>query len=302
MESLVKQLRAEIEAAGNGKCLIWVDAAQRDPYDENDIIVQRRVRVPINHTRFALHRAPYLVPLDLAVPADADIFNDSVERAWDAWAIGSLRALRGQPICGWVVTKVPAETLANHWGWRCHIHGHHDKSKLLRFHDPGVREWLWPTLSETQQHALLGHGACAFGIGRKRSLLRHASGAGDRAPAPFRLDDEQWQQVADYATVHDAWLACATALSETFCLQDVLAALVHATRFGITQDSERALYARHALQLGTRFYSDPRMQPVWEGTRNGKYYGSAVEDVFKCSADELHLQRGSREEKTAWPT
>jgi hypothetical protein len=82
----------------------------------------------------------------------------------------------------------------------------------------------------------------------------------------------------------------------------VLDALVHATRAGVMQDSERELYAMHALQLGTRFYTDVRMKPVWNHTRTGGYYGSAVEDVFGCSADELHLQRGSHEEKTAWPT
>jgi hypothetical protein len=302
MENLIKQLRAEIQTAGGGKCLLWVDPAQWDPYEDDEIVGQRRVRVPIIHVRFALRRAPYLVPLDLAVPGDAELFNGSVERAWDAWAIGRLRASRGQPICGWVVTNASAQTVANHWGRHCHLHGHQYKSKLLRFHDPGVREWLWPTLNEAQRHALLGPAACLFALGRNQGLMRHASDSSDVTPAPFRLDDQQWRQVGDYATLHAAWVACASALAGPFCAQAVLDALVHATRAGVMQDSERELYAMHALQLGTRFYTDVRMKPVWNHTRTGGYYGSAVEDVFGCSADELHLQRGSHEEKTAWPT
>jgi hypothetical protein len=309
MNELLAQLHHEIKALAAGKCLLWVDPAQRDAYEDNDIVTQRRVRVPINHVRFAMHRAPYLVPLDLAMPADVKLFNDSVERAWQAWTIDSLRAMRGQAICGWVITDAHAEALAVHWGRHCHLHGHQYKTKLLRFHDPGIREWLWPTLSDKQRHALWGPATCVFAVGRDRNLLCHAGGTNDAVPDSFHLDDLQWQHLGDYATVHAAWLACAIAadtsllpsLSEPQLLA-TLPALDQATRHGVTQRTERQLYARHALQLGPRFYADVRMQAVWEQTRTGDYYGSVIEDIFACAADELHLHWKSTEERTAWAT
>ena len=310
MDELIAQLRGEIVARAAGKCLLWVDPAQHDPYEDNAIVAQRRVRVPISHVNFAMQRAPYLVPLDLAVPGDADLFYDSVERAWQAWTIDSLRALLGQPVCGWVVTQSQAEALAVHWGRHCHLHGHQYKSKLLRFQDPGVREWLWPALNAAQQHALLGPAACVLALGRTHSLLRHEGASADAALAAFGLDDQQWQQAGDYATVHAAWLDCAiVAGSACFdpvfnesMLLSVLAALDEATRHGVTQRSERKLHARHALQLGSRFHTDARMRPVWELTCAGRYYGSAIEEIFSCAADELHLHWTSTKEHTAWPT
>jgi hypothetical protein len=309
VDKLIEQLRAQIQTKSAGKCLLWVDPAQQDPYEDDKSVGQRRVRITINHTHFAQHRTPYLVPLDLMVPGDADLFYDSVERAWLGWDIRRLRARHGQSICGWVVTKTSAETLANHWGRRCHIHGHRYKCKLLRFQDPGVREWLWPTLSEVQRHALLGYAACVFAIGRDQGLLCHESASDDIPSDRFELDDQQWQQVGNYATIHAAWLACTVVDPHGFhssfspaVLLAVLIALDQATHYGVTQPSERALYGRHALQLGSRFHVHGRMQAVWEQTRTGHYYGSAVEQVFSCAADELCLHWNSIKEQTGWPT
>jgi len=309
MDKLIEQLRAQVKTKSAGKCLLWVDPAQHDPYEDDESVGQRRVRITINHAHFAPHRMPYLVPLDLMVPGDADLFCDSVERAWLGWDISRLRARHGQSICGWVITKTSAETLANHWGRRCHIHGHRYKCKLLRFQDPGVREWLWPTLSEVQRHALLGYAACVFAIGRDQGLLCHERASDDIPSDRFELDDQQWQQVGNYATIHAAWLACTLVdplgFDSSFSpavLLAVLIALDQATHYGVMQPSERALYARHALQLGSRFHVQGRMQAVWEQTRTGHYYGSAVEQVFSCAADELCLHWNSIKEQTGWPT
>lgn len=279
-------LRSAIEAEGAGKCLLWVNPAQRDPYEGDVMLTLRRVRVPINNGRFEKQRAPYLVTLDLTLPADADLFSDSVERATTAWTPDNLRASGGQPICGWVITKASAEMVANHWGWHCHLHPHKGRTQLLRFHDPGVREWLWATLTEAQRLTLLGPAKVLFGIGRGRLLTRHACTSNDAASVDFILDDEQWRQVGDYATAHAALIHRPYV---QFSEQAILTSLAHATRFGVTQNSERELFALHALRLGQHFYNDLRMQPVWDRTRMGVYYGSAIEEAFACAPDELHL-------------
>lgn len=283
---VITDLQSAIDAEGAGKCLLWVNPAQRDPYEGNVMLKQRRVRVPINSVRFEPQRAPYLIALDLRLPADADLFRDSVKRAKEAWTADNLRASHGQPICGWVTTPDSAETVANHWGWHCYLHSHNGRTKLLRFHDPGVREWLWAILSEAQRKTLLGPAKVLFGIGRAQLLTRHASTLNGAASVVLTLNEDQWRQVSDYAIAHAALLNTEYV---PFAEQAVLASLSYAAQFGVTQDSERELYALHALQLGRRFHDDVRMKAVWDRTRTGAYYGSAIEEVFACPPDELHL-------------
>lgn len=297
MENVIDTLRDEISLAGAGQCLLWVNPAQRDPYADHALVAPRRVRVPIANELFARELAPYFVPLDLMTPGDADLFTDSAQRAWESWTMESLNASRGHAICGWVTTQCAPAQLASHWGNYCHLHGHAGKIKLLRFHDPGVREWLWPTLDAAQKQPLMRHAACLYGIGRDQDVMRHACAPGAAAASAFRLTDRQWQQVGDYAAVHAAWLACPIAQCTPFSEQAVLGALTHAAGYGVTQDTERALYALHALQLGHHFHKDTRMRSVWEQTRAGSYYGSAIEEKFACLPNELHLHWTASEEK-----
>jgi hypothetical protein len=240
-----------------------------------------------------LHRYFYL-----SKSADADVFQDSVESAWVAWTDESLLAFCGQPIAGWVATHAPTQALANHWAWRCHLHCRRGLSKLLRFHDPGVREWLWPALTEQQRHSLLGPADSLLAIGRGHTLLRHVRASiPDRADAipSFVLNEQQWAQVDEYATIHAAWVVWSAepdnrAERTAGSVQDVLKAMAHATRYGLRDVQDRELFALHVLQLGGGFHADEKMRPVWERTLAGDYYGSALEEVFGHPANRLHLQ------------
>jgi hypothetical protein len=295
-EGAAEDLHRYFHDVASGKCLLWVNPAQSDPFNTVPLVEEHRVRVPINHPRFDVRLGPYLVPLDLSKSADADLFRDSVERAWVAWTIESLSAFCGQPIAGWVATLAPVQALAQHWAWRCHLHTRQGLSKLLRFHDPGVREWLWSTLSEQQRHSLLGPAHSLLAIGRGRILLRQMRSS---VPAPadaipsLALNETQWEQVDSYSTVHAAWIAWSAEPEKrdkpaAAWEQGVLKALSHATRYGVTDAADRELYALHALQLGGAFHTEERMRPVWERTLAGDYYGSALEEIFARPADQLH--------------
>ena len=142
--------------ASDDTCLLWVNPAQGDPFEDDALARERRVPVPISHPRFDPRFAPYLLPLTLHRFADADIFKRSVQLAWQSWSLDSLNFANGQPIGGWVVTSRPPAELARHWADHCHLHLRGGLTKLLRFHDPSVREWLWPTLSPAQRRQLLG--------------------------------------------------------------------------------------------------------------------------------------------------
>jgi hypothetical protein len=292
----VENLQKYFQDTADAKCLLWVNPAQYDPFESVALVEERRVRVPINHPRFDVRLGPYLVPLDLSAGADVDLFRDSVEIAWHAWTIESLSAFRGQPIAGWVEMREPVQALAGHWAWRCHLHRWLRLTKLLRFHDPSVREWLWPTLTGLQRHALLGPAACLVAIGRGHTVLRHVRSTVPDATDAIQslvLDERQWAQVDDYATVHAAWVRWSAEPENqnngaTDWEQGVLRALSDATRYGVTDAHDRELFALHALQNGVGFHLAERMRPVWARTLAGEYYGRAFEEVFGRPAERLH--------------
>jgi hypothetical protein len=223
----------------------------------------------------------------------------------------------GQPICGWVSTSTTAKRVAGHWGRHCHLHLRQRETKLLRFHDPGVREWLWPCLRETQQRALLGPAAAVHAIGREQLLTYQscakdvgATSIGGDAPGEYRallLDQQQWDELEDYAVVHAAWLTWRTSRSGRLTVvqapgweRHILQALRHATRFGLRDSTDRELFALHALQLGAGFYQNTLLQEVWRKTEAGDFYGNAIEEITGRPADQLnafiHAPHGDRNE------
>ena len=155
-ETCYDELHNRFSNEAHGQCFVWINPAQSDPFNDDDFAISRRVQMPITHPRFDRNSGPYLIHLDLASSADEDIFRVSVEKAWDAWTIENLEAMQGQPICGWIAASVGPEDIAHHWARRCHLHKRGKLTRFLRFHDPGVREWLWPCLTKNQRSALIG--------------------------------------------------------------------------------------------------------------------------------------------------
>ena len=274
----------------DAKCLLWINPGKTDPFEADQFVQERRVQVAIHHPRFDVARGPYLVPLELSRSADADTLRTSVEIAWEAWTSSQLCDCQGQPIAGWVEASAQPKALALYWARHCHLHRHNGLSRLLRFHDPSVREWLWPTLTARQQRALLGPATSLFSIGRTQSLIHHAApdpGGSERFP-PLLLEDNQWTQIEDYAAVHAAWVEWGAKPKDQGWEQGIFTALSHASRYGVIDVQDRQLFALHALQLNGNFHTSPCMRPVWERTRAGDFYSSAVEEVFERPANQLH--------------
>ncbi|MYM91216.1 DUF4123 domain-containing protein [Rugamonas sp. FT82W] len=279
------------ESAGDS-CLLWVNPAQGDPFAGNALVEERKVRVPIAHPRFDLKFAPYLVPLELRRHADDDVFKSSVQMAWDAWSMENLQAANGQPIAGWVIADIAPSSLARHWASNCHLHVDKQLHKLLRFHDPGVREWLWRALSPAQQLQLLGPARTLIGFDRNRQLMYHecdAAQGGSGVMGKLALSPLLWEQIDDYATVHAAWLTVVPMLEGDRSVREreVFMALKQATQYGIRDPQDRAVFAGHALQIGYDFHRDDRLQAVWTLTRDGDFYGGALEEVTGQAVDRL---------------
>lgn len=291
--------RLFFDTAG-GACLLWVNPAQGDPFANERPFDARKVRVPIAHPRFDPAFAPYLIALQLDKFADAELFASSVQRAWHAWSFESLQAAQGQPICGWVRTTGTAAQLARHWGNHCHLHSHGQLHKLLRFHDPGVRQWLWPTLNPLQRRQLLGPAKSLVAFDRQQQLMFHEA-AETSDPAALSdsqqliLNQQQWRDVSDYAVLHAALLRVqevaqsdqSSGARSTVPEAALLHALAAATRYGIADAEDRILFATHAIEIGHDFHRHATMQAVWRLTGTGDYYGAALEEALGQTAGQL---------------
>lgn len=298
------QLYRHFGATAQHRCMLWVDPAQADPFEGHRVVEKSRVRVPIRHPRFEPSLAPYLVPLDLSCDDEIHLFSSSVELAWESWGIEHLNAMLGQPVCGWVSSSWDARVVARHWGTRCHLQMWNRQARLCRFQDPGVREWLWPTLSKTQQRTMLGPANEIVAIGRKRQLVHHAIAGSDERASSFTIQDipplqfsqATWGHLDDYATVHAAWLTWRHSVDEDVVLaqvagweQPIFHALTQARQLGIHDTVDCELFALHALRLGPSFYRDPKLGNVWTKTQAGEFYGNAVEEVTGLPADRLGI-------------
>jgi hypothetical protein len=291
--------RQFFERAGD-RCILWVNPAQGDPFSGEQFVDKRKVRVPIQHANFDVKLAPYLVPLDIGKSRDADVFKRSVAMAWEAWELDSLQEFNGQAIGGWAASDQPPQSLALHWATNCHIHSVNGLTKLLRFHDPSVREWLWPALTTKQQERLLGPANLVIALNRNQELMTHTSTAAftnaiDDNPGKLLLTPAQWEQVNEYAVLHSAWLRCCSsrpAFRQVSATQSrwegkILEALHAARAYGISDPQDRDLFATHAMLLGADFHEHEKMHPVWSKTRTGDYYGAACEEVSGRPVDHL---------------
>lgn len=303
----LQTLCLQLHENARDRCLLWIDPAQDDPFADNPVVERRRVRVPISHANFDIKRAPYLVPLDLGKHEDAEVFQRSVAIAWSAWDMANLEALCGQPVSGWIVTSQPAESLAQHWAMNCHIHTVNRLGKFLRFHDPSVREWLWPELSQQQQCQLFGGACSVFAFGRHQELMTHVSPDASDVPVSsdakistgyntqLLLTPAQWTDVIDYAALHKGWLRCCSsnadiryALSKKpHWVKNTLDALRRATTYRVIDSHDRALFVAHALQMGVGFHLSEPMKPIWEKTQAGEHYGAACDEVSGLNFDQF---------------
>lgn len=298
-EEFLQTLHRHFYETAADQCLLWVNPAQGDVFAEDTLVDELRVRVPISHPNFDVGLAPYLVPLTLSKSRDADVFKVSVQTAWEAWTVSSLSAFNGQPVGGWVQSSVSPQAVARHWATHCHLHTVKNLNRLLRFHDPGVREWLWDAFSLSQRSLLLGNAEGIFAIGRHQDLIHHRrevkTQANGQAFTRLTLTDEQWEQVDDYATVHKAWLECCGAYPEFRSLQakkphwqhEVFDSLTQASMYGINDAQDRVLFAAHALTLGANFHMHPKLQALWKLTLSGNFYGGALEDISGHPAEQI---------------
>ncbi|MCI1007399.1 DUF4123 domain-containing protein [Herbaspirillum sp. C7C8] len=192
-DGVLQQLHREIDQHGDGRCFVWVDPTQGEP-ELGEANPGLRVSVPIVHPNYDRRFAPYLVPLNLSRFSDDCVLTASMELAWTAWSIPFLTARRGQPISGWIISDRSAREVAAYWGRHCYLHIARGRTRLLRFHDPGVRAMLWQDLDARQRALLLHPVKAVFSLNRHQALESFSApstpASSPNAAVPNRLDEQ----------------------------------------------------------------------------------------------------------------
>jgi hypothetical protein len=134
-------------------------------------------------------------------------------------------------------------------------------------------------------------------IGRTQELVHHGLHSDRETLDSFprlHIQQAQWNQIDDYAALHAAWLDWRRSTTDTATVAkeagwecSILRALAQASDLGIRDAVDRELFALHALQLGHDFHRSATLDEVWQKTRTGEFYGSAVESVTGRPADQL---------------
>jgi Domain of unknown function (DUF4123) len=252
---------------GDDQCVLMINTAQFDPFAEDEFVQKNKVIVPIAHPRFDQKYAPYLVQLNITDESQAAILQRSVDRAYEDWSFDNLEAFGGQAICAWVLTKEPVEQLAEDWAKTTFVHRHNNVDKLLRWHDPSVREWLWPMLHQSQQSQLLGLAERLYSIGRKQHLIVQSKPQ-EAVPntAHLELNQIQWQAIENFALLHAGWVqACIEYddfrerfTQEYHPIQPYVDSLEVAKQLGIEGEEHLKQFVKLAWQYGPDFY---RIEP-----------------------------------------
>ncbi|WP_432241453.1 DUF4123 domain-containing protein [Herbaspirillum robiniae] len=298
-DDVLQQLHRDINRHGDGRCFVWVDPAQGAP-DLGETDPGLRVSVPIVHPHYDQRFAPYLVPLNLGRFSDDCVLAASIELAWNAWSTPFLMARRGQPISGWIIGDRSAREVAAYWARRCYLHFVQGRTRMLRFHDPGVRAMLWQDLDTRQRALLLRPVKAILSLNRHQALESFSapstpavgpdSAAADLPDEQLRLSEQQWQHVNDYATVHAAWsyLVGENLISRHAPVSEALRnSLGAASSYGITSADDRMLFLVCGLRHGIGFHSHARMADVWRRTADGEALVDAIEAVSGRPFEQL---------------
>ncbi|TDB42131.1 DUF4123 domain-containing protein [Photorhabdus luminescens] len=110
----------------------------------------------IKHHRFESRYSPWLVPLDLNRPEDAELLALSVTQALQETDPAELIAGRGRMVCGWLFSASPASDIAHHIGMIAVQTLSPVRQIVLRFYDSTVNHAIWPLLDSWQRSRLLG--------------------------------------------------------------------------------------------------------------------------------------------------
>lgn len=264
----------------NVRCILMIDAAiLRRRNNKPELIDALEIRVvnkaPVAQQYLTDEFFPWLVPLDLSLPEDAQLFDDSISLALDEIEPQLIKKGSGRLISGWLASNATPEEAAFHIG-KSAQQSNNEKDILLRYYDPAVAPLLWNILDSWQQQRLLGpvtswYSICGDGKLIKRIGLEQQT---FQMSHSVSLSPESWRDIGLIAVINS--ILCdyrlnninVSRLDELSVFRAIMPALKRARDYPFKTKDDLIAYGMHALTISPDFDRHPDISRLLEFQRS----------------------------------
>jgi len=280
IDKAVTILRTYFSTYRDMRCFLIVDPSQRDVVDgdeaDSPFAGLPHAFVEIRHDGFPDEHRPYLMQLDVTTPEGLALLTQSVRLAYEDRRPASMAAGLGQRIGGWLASFAALHDVAAHCSRHALQYDEAGRPCVLRFYDARALSLIWPTLTTTQQQALLGpvkiwHAldACAKPHAYRADGLR----------ADLALTAAQWQEIHRHGLVNRALALHGLAINrqpEPAEVDAAQAAAARADHYGLHDRDDRIAFVGHALAWHPQFDSHPKVAQLLDKKMPSDFYTAAV--------------------------
>jgi hypothetical protein len=283
LDAIARQLGEHLQRDEADACFLLIDPLLREPFPEDwpPVAAANVWEVPIKHPSVSGTQRPRLIRLDARNVA---LLEASVAGAVEEQRMPTVEAARGFSIGGWLWLGSPADPsqLARHLARCMQLRaGPGGTSRLIRWHDRRVLEWMWPALSDEQRSRLLGPIRAWTVLDRRNRLVTYRTNS-ERQPGALSLTATQWVHGGLNETVQDllrGWMSFANELPADYLAQAHSAAIA-VDAAGVTHRQDRTLMAAYLFQVHLRLLDHPRVQSaVTKAIAGETTLAQALEDI-----------------------
>lgn len=287
----------------NIHCTLMVDAAilrRRNMKPEIVNVLERlkMVKVPVAPDYLTDDFFPWLIPLNLGLPDDVQILDESVRLALHEINPQKIKRGEGRLISGWLASNSSIDKIALHLG-KSALQCNDGKNILLRYYDPAVAPLLWNVLDNWQQRRLLGPVTNWFSIDGDGQIIKRAT-IGQQVlqlSHSISLSPEEWESIKMIAIVNA--ILCEyrlthinkSRLDELTVMKNVLPALRRAGEYSFQSKGDLIAYGMHALTISPEFDRHPHISRLLVSQRSKKNasYLNAVASVSESDWEKIRL-------------
>ncbi|OBR48535.1 hypothetical protein A6456_34785 [Paraburkholderia tropica] len=271
-------------------CLLVVERSQRDPVAGDGSASPafarlHRTDVVIDHEALSPAHWPCLLTLDLQVQSGMSALEESVRMAFEDRRPQSMTEGLGQRIGGWLASSASPGEIASHFSRLALQRDDRNRLCLLRFYDSRAQALLWPLLTQSQQHALLGPVRAWHTLDAGARPVTRMNTQGRRAD--FALEPAQWDGIHRHGIVNRALARHAyenNRQSQPHEVDTAVAAAMRAQRYGLTDEEDQIAFVGHALAWHPEFDLHPRVLQILGHRSEDDFYTGLIDEL---SQDEI---------------
>jgi hypothetical protein len=273
------------------RCFLAVDPSQRDLIRDDDkepFASLPRADVVIDHDTFPEAHRPYLLELDLSIPAGVDALTQSVRVAVEDRRPDSMAEGLGQRVGGWLASHASLDDVAAHWSRLVLQRDVSGRACVLRFYDSRALALLWTVLSQAQQQIMLGPVRAWHVLDAGARPNVHLTTPDSRAN--FMLSAAQWHEIHRHGLVNRALALHARACSrqpEPSEIETAVAAAARAERYGLIDQEDRVAFIGHALAWHPQFDLHPKVSQLLGRRAADDFYTAEIGQLSANEIDEI---------------